>query len=95
MTQKTTEIAVGDQKVDVAALPKEIRESIDFFDQIGADMIEIQSKIAQLQYEHNVWFVAANGMKNRIVTDTEEWIKANAPEGEESKPVEEAETGDE
>ena len=79
MTQKTTELTLGNQKIDVETLSKEIRDSVAFFDRIGADMTALQSKIAQLQYEYNVWLIAANSMKSRILNDVEMWIKSTTP----------------
>lgn len=71
--QKTREINVGEQAVPVDVLPKEIRDSIDFFDRMAGD-------IDKVRYELNVLIVASTGMKNKIMEDTVQWIKSQQPE---------------
>jgi hypothetical protein len=91
MTQKTTELNIDGEVVDVSELPKEIRDSIDFFDKIGADITKLSDDIAQMQYQHNVWFIAATAIKNKIVADVSQIVEAQKAkdEAEEKKKISE------
>lgn len=82
MTQKTTELNIDGEVIDVSELPKEIRDSIDFFDKIGMDMAELSATLEKMQYQHNVWFIAATAIKNKIVSDVTQLVEAQKAETE-------------
>ena len=88
MTQKTTELNIDGEVVDVSEMPKEIRDSINFFDQIGEDMAALSAQLEKMQYQHNVWYIAATAIKNKIVADVTQIVAAKKAETEAETEVE-------
>ena len=82
MTQKTTELNIDGEVIDVSEMPKEIRDSINFFDKIGEDMNALSASLEQMQYQHNVWYIAATAIKNKIVADVTQIVAAKNAETE-------------
>lgn len=62
MAKKTTEFTVDGKVILVDSLPKDIRDSFNFFDRISEDLEDITHK-------YNILLVAATAMKNKIYED--------------------------
>ena len=59
---KTLDFTIGEEKVLVDTLPKEIRDEVDFFDRMREDYMEVA-------YNQSVLNVAITAMRNKIVSD--------------------------
>lgn len=68
MSNKTTQLTIGNEIILVDTLPKEIRDSINFFDKINEDL-------EKATYQHQILMVAAAAMKNKIQADIEKRFK--------------------
>jgi hypothetical protein len=75
--QTTQRIPIEGKVIDVDDLPKRIRETIDFFDRVNADL-------ADITYKHTVFAIAANALKSTITSDVTEWDAENN-QGEKEK----------
>lgn len=66
---KTLDFVIGEQKVVVEELPKEIRDTVDFYDRLRGDFGSKQEEMEQLAYEQSVLNIAIMSVRNKVVQD--------------------------
>ena len=81
-SNKTLGMNVDGKEILIANLPKPIRDNVDLFDRVRADMDE-------LSYELTILNHAGISLNNRILVDAAEYLKAlkEAEEAQEAENV--------
>ena len=73
--EKTKEVTFNGQVILVDTLPKEIRDGLELFDEMNADLSEAT-------YRQTVLAIAASSWKNKILNDIAQHLSPPAEEAE-------------
>lgn len=67
--ERTKDFTVGDTKIDVADLPKEIREVVEFYDKARNEYITLSGDIDELTYRRDIVGMALVAIRSQITGD--------------------------